>query len=95
MNGPSSRFFSRKDCPANALDDERIAVLGYGNLGRSFALNLRDAGVRDQQFRRTFEDNLDSHLANPVPPFQRNSTFAVEKEASSFIMGERFPLRIH
>jgi ketol-acid reductoisomerase len=29
------------------LDGERIAVLGYGNLGRSFALNLRDAGVRD------------------------------------------------
>jgi ketol-acid reductoisomerase len=29
-----------------ALDDCRIAVLGYGNLGRPFALNLRDSGIK-------------------------------------------------
>jgi ketol-acid reductoisomerase len=37
--------YTESDCPANALQGERVAVLGYGNLGRSFALNLRDAGV--------------------------------------------------
>jgi ketol-acid reductoisomerase len=47
MSGQPLRFFTQKDCPQGALDRERIAVLGYGNLGRSFALNLRDAGVRD------------------------------------------------
>lgn len=41
------RFFTQKDCPADALERERIAVLGYGNLGRSLALNLRDAGIPD------------------------------------------------
>jgi len=34
------------DAPPGALDGESIAVLGYGNLGRSAALNLRDSGVK-------------------------------------------------
>ena len=29
-----------------ALAGEAVAVLGYGNLGRSAALNLRDSGVK-------------------------------------------------
>jgi len=41
----SFRYFSTKDADPEALKDERIAVLGYGNLGRPFALNLRDSGV--------------------------------------------------
>lgn len=41
----SIRFFTAKDSVPGALAGERIAVLGYGNLGRPFALNLRDAGV--------------------------------------------------
>lgn len=41
----SLRCFTQKDAFANALRDERIAVLGYGHLGRPFALNLRDSGV--------------------------------------------------
>ena len=45
MSGESLRCFTEKDTdgPVN----ERVAILGYGNLGRSFALNLRDAGLRD------------------------------------------------
>jgi ketol-acid reductoisomerase len=39
------RFFTQKDCPPDALVNERIAVVGYGNLGRSLSLNLRDAGA--------------------------------------------------
>ncbi len=39
------RFFTEADARPNALAGERIAVLGYGHLGRSLALNLRDAGL--------------------------------------------------
>lgn len=39
------RFFTSKDADPAALVGERVAVIGYGNLGRPFALNLRDSGV--------------------------------------------------
>jgi ketol-acid reductoisomerase len=39
------RFFTSKDADPKALDGQRIAVLGYGHLGRPVALNLRDSGV--------------------------------------------------
>src|SRR5262245_34130446 len=45
MSDAALKFFTHGDCPPGALADERIAVLGYGNLGRSLALNLRDSGV--------------------------------------------------
>jgi ketol-acid reductoisomerase len=41
----SLRIFTEQDATPGALDGERVAVLGYGFLGRSFALNLRDSGV--------------------------------------------------
>ena len=43
--GSSIRCFTSKDAVPGALAGERIAVLGYGNLGQPFALNLRDSGV--------------------------------------------------
>ncbi len=45
MSNASLKRYTSVDCPPNALAGERLAVLGYGNLGRSFAQNLRDAGV--------------------------------------------------
>ena len=42
----SLRYFTASDVPPDALQDERIAVIGYGHLGRSMALNLRDAGYK-------------------------------------------------
>jgi ketol-acid reductoisomerase len=47
MSAESSpiRFFTSKDADPEALDNQRIAVLGYGHLGRPFALNLRDSRV--------------------------------------------------
>ncbi len=39
------RFFTRRDADPEALAGEHVVVLGYGNLGRALALNLRDAGV--------------------------------------------------
>lgn len=39
------RLFRDTDADLSELDGERVAVLGYGNQGRSQALNLRDSGV--------------------------------------------------
>jgi ketol-acid reductoisomerase len=41
----SLRFFTAQDADPKALAGERVAVLGYGFLGRAFALNLRDSGA--------------------------------------------------
>ena len=53
-----SLFHTRDDADPAALDGATVAVLGYGNLGRSMALNLRDSGLtvvvgnRDDESRR-------------------------------------------
>ncbi len=41
------RFFTSADAEPQALKAQRIAVLGFGHLGRPFALNLRDSQVED------------------------------------------------
>src|SRR4029453_8020038 len=40
------RVFRAGDALPGVLAAERVAVLGYGHLGRSAALNLRDSGVK-------------------------------------------------
>lgn len=42
---PEPRFYRLEDADTHALDDHRLAVVGYGNLGASLAANLRDAGL--------------------------------------------------
>ncbi len=37
--------YKEADADPRFLRDRRIAIIGYGNLGRSFALNLRDSGI--------------------------------------------------
>jgi ketol-acid reductoisomerase len=39
-------IYRAADVPAGALMGETVAVLGYGNLGRTAALNLRDSGLK-------------------------------------------------
>jgi ketol-acid reductoisomerase len=39
------KVYRSADAPPGALNGEAVAVLGYGNLGRGAALNLRDSGV--------------------------------------------------
>ncbi len=46
-NPTALRLFTEKDADPHALDGERIGILGYGHLGRPFALNLRDSGVKN------------------------------------------------
>jgi ketol-acid reductoisomerase len=41
-----ARFYGPDDATLDPLREATVAVIGYGNLGRSFALNLRDSGVR-------------------------------------------------
>jgi ketol-acid reductoisomerase len=40
------RYVHRADADPAALDGLTVAIIGYGNLGRSLAANLRDSGVR-------------------------------------------------
>lgn len=42
--GAGIRCFRPADGDRRSLREQTIAVVGYGNLGRSFALNLRDSG---------------------------------------------------
>lgn len=39
------RIFTERDADPHVIDDMRVAVLGYGHLGRPVALNLRDSGL--------------------------------------------------
>ncbi len=43
--GTNPRFFTQRDADPRVLAGHRVAVIGYGALGRSVALNLRDSGV--------------------------------------------------
>src|SRR4029450_6413862 len=38
-------IFHTADADPAAIEGQRLAVVGYGNQGRSWALNLRDSGV--------------------------------------------------
>src|SRR5262249_47149777 len=43
---PQVKVYRSGDAPPRALAGDSVAVLGYGNLGRTAALNLRDSGVK-------------------------------------------------
>lgn len=51
-------IFHDPDGDLGALDGQRVAVVGYGNQGRSWALNLRDSGL-DVQVCVRADDTLD------------------------------------
>src|SRR4026208_2341341 len=40
------KVYRASDAPPGALAGESVAVLGYGHLGRTAALNLRDSGAK-------------------------------------------------
>jgi len=56
-----SDILHESDADLSALEGQRVAVVGYGNQGRSWALNLRDSGVdvaicvRNDDTRKTAE----------------------------------------
>ncbi len=61
-------IYYERDADPAALTGETIAVVGYGNQGRSWALNLRDSGCdpvvcvrRDATREQASEDGFDPH----------------------------------
>src|SRR3954467_6405392 len=58
---PMTKIYYESDGDLSMLDGQRVAVVGYGNQGRSWALNLRDSGVdvsvcvRNDETRRAAE----------------------------------------
>src|SRR5712691_6327231 len=49
MTNPNSsqvKVYRAADAPPGALAGESVGVLGYGHLGRTAALNLRDSGAK-------------------------------------------------
>src|SRR6202012_225580 len=40
-----TKIYYESDADLSVLDGQRVAVVGYGNQGRSWALNLRDSGL--------------------------------------------------
>jgi ketol-acid reductoisomerase len=61
-DGSAIRCFRPEHSDSEALDGRTIAVVGYGNLGRSVALNLRDSGCQvvignvDDEYRELAAD---------------------------------------
>jgi ketol-acid reductoisomerase len=60
----SLRIFTTKDASPRALDGQRVAVIGYGNLGRTAALNLRDSGVQQLVVGNIPDDYADQARAD-------------------------------
>jgi len=45
-----TKIYYESDADPSALDGQSVAVVGYGNQGRSWALNLRDSGLAVEVF---------------------------------------------
>jgi len=45
-----TKIYYESDVDLSVLDGQRVAVVGYGNQGRSWALNLRDSGLAVEVF---------------------------------------------
>jgi ketol-acid reductoisomerase len=45
-----TKIYYESDADLSVLDRQRVAVVGYGNQGRSWALNLRDSGLAVEVF---------------------------------------------
>lgn len=63
-----ARIFHDSDAPLEPLHGKRIALVGYGNQGRSWALNLRDSGldvvvgtIADSSQKAAATDGFDAH----------------------------------
>lgn len=63
-----TRIYYDSDADTGRLKDRTIAVIGYGNQGRTQALNMRDSGiqsivvgnVRDESFERALSDGFEA-----------------------------------
>ena len=53
-----TKIYYEPDADLSVLDGRRVAVVGYGNQGRSWALNLRDSGLAVEVFTQA-DDSRD------------------------------------
>src|SRR3954452_19725767 len=65
---PMTKIYYESDADSGVLDGQRVAVVGYGNQGRSWALNLRDSGWdpvvcvrRDETREQAVADGFEAH----------------------------------
>jgi ketol-acid reductoisomerase len=58
-----TKIYYESDADLAVLDGHRVAVVGYGNQGRSWALNLRDSGLAVEVFTRA-DDSRDQAEAD-------------------------------
>src|SRR4030081_2182161 len=65
--GAVTKIYYEDDADLASVRDETVAVVGYGNQGRSWALNLRDAGCqpvvcvrRDATREQAVDDGFDA-----------------------------------
>lgn len=61
-----TNIFYDQDADIKALEGKTVVVIGYGNQGRSQALNLRDSGVK------VIVGNIDDHY-RPIAGSRRSS----------------------
>ena len=68
MMTPMTTIYYEDDADLGTLSAETVAVVGYGNQGRSWALNLRDSGCqpvvcvrRDATREQAVDDGFDTH----------------------------------
>jgi ketol-acid reductoisomerase len=47
-----TKIYYEPDADLSVLDGRRVAIVGYGNQGRSWALNMRDSGLAVEVFTR-------------------------------------------
>src|ERR1700730_6453221 len=67
-NHAMTKIYYEDDADPRALDEKTVAVVGYGNQGRSWALNLRDSGCepvvcfrRDRTREQAGVDGFETH----------------------------------
>ncbi|MFC6993393.1 ketol-acid reductoisomerase [Haladaptatus sp. GCM10025707] len=71
MAATETTIYHDADATLSTLDERAVAIIGYGNQGRSQALNLRDSGVevvvgnRSDDYRETVEEDGFESLSIP------------------------------
>jgi ketol-acid reductoisomerase len=61
-----TKIYYESDADLSVLDGQKVAVVGYGNQGRSWALNLRDSGLDVEVFTQA-DDSRDQAEAEGFP----------------------------
>lgn len=84
------RFFTERDADPGVLDGHRVAVIGYGRLGRSVALNLRDSGV-DVVVGNIADGNRDQATADGFAPVGPGAAAAQADEVFVLLPDEAIP----